>query len=972
MANSSLKNNQDEKLNPGDADYRRKVGDDSAYVASGLDQLESFANDPKNSSDDSSLKDKEESPRDGFYNPTATPGSKLAINKGSLSKRKKGPLALIITVLLGGGGIMGLLFGPSVGIIHMKETFMGDLNDQLAALDIRGNEVMKARLKGMTSAGCAVKIKCKFNSMSNRQIRKFERAGFKINAAEGSKVFGRTRVASITGPNGVTYNASNFRSAIRSDHSLRKAFNRAFNPAFVGFASKPFKNMLANKLKTNKSSKLNSTSKENLNKDIKTAAAGERAGLDADRFYVDEDGKEKYRSLEIEDGKEKVYEKGQKGYDDAKAKFDDLNSKLNGLDGKSAFKKVAAGAARGVGVLGAFDSACTVYNMSRAVTSAAKVIRSTQLAQYAMVFLNTADKIKAGTATPEEVAYLGEIISEPDLRERVVANVAEHSGDKYETIENPNYGKSGFDSEGYKLAAYGDIPNPTLDMTRFMLGAGFSGGLLAQVESAKRTVEGAGGGDACKVITHPITRVGGLIAGVALAIGSFGVGTAVSLGAAGAFALALPILEAHLADMLAGTIVDEDTRGVDAVNAAYVGTSVINSSAAQAHGLKPLTKDEIGDYMAVSNEVKSDYIAQQKWEARDNPFDINNQYSFLGSLARIAYPLKSTASNNIVAFIGTIPKLIYSPAISNTNSVKASSFNPDRFNQCQDENYDKLNIAADVFCNVRYGLTKTELALETDTVVDYMLSENYIHPDNGEPVDGEDYDKFLKNCANRTMGYGDSTEEDDNDGTECLKTDRQTSMFRVFTVDNMISDAMDDEEEAEEDTGSNESNVGDVPTGSSMAIAKIIKSNSNITDNTSQINQIVAGRKTSDGNEIINPKVLGVVAAVGENNKFTISSARRYSSLKVGAGNRSWHLTGHAIDLSGRMGINGVKIANYTAHSKVIEDFLVELAGTIDSKNCQIGVPNQNYVKRVKDRSKTNCYVFEDRGTSPHIHIGVK
>jgi len=979
---ATLLDNKERSRNAAEKNYDKKVA--NGYTSAGLDQLESFANDPKNHENIAEAEDAgNASSKNGFYNPDAggdsfkgEGGGIKAVISGGV--KKKGPMALIISLALG-GGIVGFT-GPAIGLVHFKEVLGSSFNDQLAAMDRRSDHVLRTRLKGMTNGVCTgVRIMCRFSSMNGRQIKRLEKAGFKITQGERN-IFGRRTVVGIETPDGQKFGkgeAGKFSKHVKSDFSTRRAFNRAYSAKFVGFADAKFKKVLS-KLKTNKASKLKSTTKEGMDSDLDSSTRGldvdlevetRPMNLDADGNYVDENGN--------------VHPPDSDEFKQAKAATDtDLktNIEAKASTGGSALKSIGKGALKSVSIIGYLDTACTIYNTGRAIAASAKIIRAMQLAQFAMVFLSTTDKIKAGEATPEEVEYMGNMLSEIDLEENVVDESLSsvNNEGEYSTIKNPFYGKNAYDSPGYKLAAYGDVSTLTSRSQQYMVGGGFAGSMGGLMDDVVGLLGGRGAvRNTCKTVQHPLTRISSLAVGLLVSAGSFGLGTVAMAGLSLSLSLAQPFIEAYLADLVAGKVVGSSTRGVEAGDAITVGSTVLMGQAAQARGMKPLTGDELEAYLDVSREVAAEYDAQGRYEAKDTPFDVMNQYSFLGSLARTYYPFISNKLSSIATFVSSIPRSVFSPIYQTANIVKASSFNPDRFNKCKDEGYEELGIAADIFCNVRYGLSNEELSLDTEEVVNYMIQNNYIDSETGEAVDGSDYASFLNNCVDRVDGLGETTVEGGDIGMGCMETSDQKSMFRVYTMDFSINDAMDEESENSTSSASGSysggsGGVGDasgLSNSSSSSIAKLIQDNPNVTDGTGQISQIVNGTRTD-----VSQKLLSVIATVGKNNTFKISSMKRTGI--VNGNTKSLHLLGQAVDLSGQAGINGVTITSYTSYSSVVESFIIEATRTalsVKTSFCEIGVPNNTYVSRVINALDTSgCTIFVDLGTGPHIHIGVR
>lgn len=99
--------------------------------------------------------------------------------------RKRSSLMTILLLLFGGGSMLTAFFSPSLAIVQkMKEVFTKGLNDQLRAVDERSSVLIRSKLKDVTKGSCgAVKIKCRYATMTEKQIKKYERnnSGLKFN-----------------------------------------------------------------------------------------------------------------------------------------------------------------------------------------------------------------------------------------------------------------------------------------------------------------------------------------------------------------------------------------------------------------------------------------------------------------------------------------------------------------------------------------------------------------------------------------------------------------------------------------------------------------------------------------------------------------------------------------------------------------------------------------------------------------------
>ena len=803
---------QDRRYNPGEQINQEKMN--SGFSGVSADSGEE-ADSPE------SVREKEENPETPNtipYEQTSTPGKRGPKQPLTLKGvfKKRGPMALIATILFGGGGLLSFMFTPALGLVNFKEVLMGDLNDQLSAYSLRSDAMLRTKIDQRTSGFCSnsIKIRCQFSTMSTKQVERFRQAGFVIEEGDVNKtLFGRERITRMTTPNGQEIrNPQDLRNLAR-DPAGRNLMLRAFNPAYMALSDAVANNTFR-KLGISKASWFDP--KKGAEESARAVTSGEansgRAVID-----VDEDGRQYITDPDSDatPPDNRIYadvdeDRFNQVVDEAERLNTEFDEKANELPGK-AVGGVLSGAIKGASIVGIADVACTTYNLARAVAAAAKTARALQLAQFSMLYLNTADSIRAGTATPEEVEYLGTKLAEVDTAQFIIDETQPYTGNattdaaafsSLEPTPNPTFGQSGYDAPGYKIPAYNEAPTLSARSLQYTVGGGLTGTFSGVTDSiaASLGVNGAEGiRNTCGVIQSWWVRGVGLAIGVVAALGTGGASVLISVGGSIAVSAALPFLEAALTDVLAGQVVNEDTDSLDAADATFAGTAVINGSVAQARGLSPLDEQGLEEYMAISNEVENEYIAAARFEAKDTPLDIINQYSFLGSFARSLYPSMSQAGSSVRGTLAAIPDVLTASVASIFPTASAMMpYNPDRFIKCSDPGYDELGIKADVFCNVRYGLSREELSLDTIGVLEYMLNGDHI--DSAGLPRSTEYKEFLQYCVNREDGWGETGEEGTPDmlykmtGKMCMEKNSQISNFRVFTLDKSIADAMDETE----------------------------------------------------------------------------------------------------------------------------------------------------------------------------------
>jgi len=811
-------NEADERLNPSSkaasglqqqeqAGYDREFGAMAANYGRNADGAQENANIAKTN-------DQEKNPSQWKNNTTSNgapnQNEKMSFKGFGKNLKKRGPLAAILGVLGLSGLGFSFILAPGIGLVHLKEIVSDDLNDQLGASSIRQNMMLKAKLKSIQADNsiCSgpVKIRCKYSTMSEKRALKFqeslEREGYKVTKEKTATggLTGRERVTGIEAPDGRPLNPQQLIDESINNPKLGSALRQFSNPKFATLYDK-VANGVFQKFKTSKAQKVKGDTDEERNKSITDATNGDGVKEGIKGNSVQEDDKGRY----IEDAdNNKVYEVDDANNPDKPfASLEKQNSTIGNVkppERGSAAGSLLKGGLKGASVTGAADTACTVYNTANAVAAAAKVTRSLQLAQYAMVFFVTADRIKDGSATDKEVETLGNKLTSIDTNQTIQNESSVLKNGKVgPPTANPFYGKNAFDSPGYAVAAYNDAPTLTSRSQQYMVGGGLSG----RLSSVSRSITDTIGSESrtairasCGKIQSWWARSAGLVAGVVSAVGSFGVVTALSIGASLALSFAMPFLQAQLADIVAGKVVDGDTAGVDSGDAIFAGSGALLGGMAAARGMKPANKSDMKEYIAATSEIKAQDIALDTYDAQSTPFDVTKQYSFLGSFVRKINPviLKSEASFTGALFnVPSILKMSASVFMPKVGAVV--EFNPDRFSKCNDPGYKELGIDADIFCNPRYAMASDELNKDPDQVLDYMLKDEHI--DNDGAPKSDEYKKWIKYCVDREAGWGEVTEEDNTkgaDGSICM-TDGdkgEYKFFRVFQMDNGLNDALDD------------------------------------------------------------------------------------------------------------------------------------------------------------------------------------
>lgn len=755
--------------------------------------------------------------------------------------KKKGPMGLIITLLLGGGGGFSLLFSPGMLIVDLKEKMNDKFNDQLAAMDVRSTALIKKKFGRTTSGLCGSKItiRCKYNTMSKRQFKKLEKAiiaeGGKINTDGKTLIKGRAKIESIEF-GGKTIRAADFANEVRTNPAFRSAMMKGYNPKLAGFADSLFgkiatklginkqKNIGANEGKDNASAEPGAeekTEEQKMKEELVDAASGEAAAeAKANAVKTEEecDGGDgctdgKRTVYKDEDGNTISQEEYDRRVSASSALTEELEARRSLSDvGKKATKATLKGALTSTALgLGAVDSACTGYTLIRTVGFAAKYLGMLQLLRYAHVFMNTADSIKAGDATPKQVEFVGNILTSQNV-----------------------IGQSATDSYGYKYAAYGDVMTmPRSDnieaesvgennnniqlseedkqkilvndeTTKYINGQLVSDNILSKVigligeSGATSEIDDfcgfvkSGWGQTILIGTAVVGAVVAFFSGGA----SLGWGAAAQVAVSVAISVAIAMLTPKLVDMAAGRLIDGNENGNQAGNAITSGMGGYNSQTSQGRGLPAQKPADAVAYAQLTKETIAQYDAVDRLNA--NPLDATNPHTFMGTFVSNLIPYASKISGSITTNISAISQFTTSSFASLLPNASAAD-EAAQYKVCEDRDYKELDLAVDPFCNIRYGLTSDVLAIDPDTVLDYMLEHDYVDEETGQPKESDnDYAEYIKNCMERSVSIGGFvSEEDTNKGEECIQNhhsgdeEKKYDMFRLFYIDQSIDEGME-------------------------------------------------------------------------------------------------------------------------------------------------------------------------------------
>ncbi len=622
---------------------------------------------------------------------------------------KKKTATITITTLLGGAGIASLIFsGPSLLLVQIKEVFTNYGSASSRAADSRYKEGLYYRLKNAgslekacASPGAVSSVRCKRGSFTEKNIEKLENKGFKVNS---KKVGDRHIVSTITDPDGVQMKGT--RSSVNAalaNPSFGSRMRSAINAKALVFNGGRFNSKVLTPLGLNKSGV---ETKGNTDEE-RVQSFNEATGA------ADEDTPEKTQTKFSEKYEEKIKGVG----------------------------KIGKGP---VAVAGAV---CSSYNMTRVTLTAVKLYNASRYAAFALLFLKAADQIKAnGSIDPATVALLGGVLT------------------SYAS-SGPTKGLTATDSQGYKTAAYGGEGKLKSFSQRFLLGGNEK---LVDLDNSIKGIQnkvgrntlkytcktiqndiigvgagaavcgaaGAGGAGAGSVVPVLGTAVGGLVSFA----GCLATGFAISLAAGKVigkiFSWALPKVVASLSD--ADLSLDK-VKGVAAGDGLAAGAGLLMEKGNMSRGMQPGTKSSVvGFNTAMADDTKkSEQIA--KYDAQSEPFNINNEYSFLGSLARksgfiTAKPFSLTTLSSVWKSASFTPS-------ASADSSMAISITEKDLDHCPDQNLKDIGVDCDATGGTQYVM---DAKITTEDNLNFMIG-TYVD-ESGSSIN-DSYQNWLDNCT---------------------------------------------------------------------------------------------------------------------------------------------------------------------------------------------------------------------------------
>lgn len=767
--------------------------------------------------------------------------------------KSKGAMFTAGIVAVGGSGLAGLISFMTVGLIpiHVQEIITEKRNSPASSMEMRTDKVFKAKVKGIN---CKTGFFCRLSKASDRNIKNLEKAGFKVEVKEGSNLFGKKTIISLTHKETgevINNNTKDLKRIMRTKPELRASIKQGFSGRFASFLDKiwdKIKNLFnLTKVRADNKGKdeqqLQEEANETANSQSKDTQKKPSSITETDTDEVDENGNKKKNKTDRS--------QADQGSELAEKEIKDLGKEQKGKKASSKFnsKGFSSKLNKALNGIGAAAVVCGLYTFGNIIYTALKSTKLQILIQFSLTFLSFASKIKAGHATPQEASMVGNSLmdiastggngydkdkdnNKEDKKESTLFRALKYLADSSTKKDSV----AATDSQGYKAMAYGDqIQSLNESAEPFSVGVikDFIGGFLNVIY---------GDGFIIPIINKPLSTilksfcaivtsvaVGLAVTAATIAatcIGTAGLGCVVTVIIKVLLSAALGIAAGKMASyflgdlidkwvgqaatVLVGDLVNKTTIGEDYGNAIMSGAGAVMAKNTLAGGGNILSTSEATEFAMENEKIIAEHAEDER--RFRSPFDPTTRHTFLGSIVSSIIPYNrqlATVGGFIPAIMSTAGRSINdiiptARAASESASIAANS------KVCTDTTITKTG-ATDIFCNVYTGINVELKDKNSDEVIKWLEDNNYLDSQKEADKDdfnayiannkkGEKFKKYIKWCYDRKVPIGMDADEDEpkyedgkwEKGRGCNTEEEDKKYFALFLTDVRINQGMED------------------------------------------------------------------------------------------------------------------------------------------------------------------------------------
>ena len=711
------------------------------------------------------------------YTGTGTPRNSTKKSPFRAALTKKGPLGLLITILTVGG--VSMVSVPSLLPIWASkglENFYGNVS---RAASPHYKAIQKFSIGNTDACKDASSIRCKMATVNDDTLERYSKQGFKVDA---DKVGDRHLIKSATFPDGTTVNnGEDFVAHTERSVSARSSAFGIFNPRSGPYVGTSFTQLL------------------------------NKFGLSKARITLTGDTREEQaRSFNREVGATE----GDEEEEERNTRRNQAETDIKGKAAKSADK-----------VKNLLGLACAAYDTARISLATVKFMNAVEYMAFGYFVLKLGDQIRTGDIDGTTLAIAAGLLTR-------VASSGDYKG------------KSAMDSPGMKSVLYGDRNNlqgaaqnillggnPALkkldDTLKFVKEQLGTTSTHAACKASDNFLVGAalttamcatGGGTAGSIIPGLGTAAGGLVSTGICTVGNLAVAIAGSVIMGAVLERVLPAVF----DYLKGKPITYDSSPQDVGNAITIGAGLLFASTGTGKGMKLGSKEEVDTFQAkVAYEADKEYTEVARYEAKDTPLDITNQYSFAGQFLN---QVTTDMGSNIVAstFTSVISTLSNAQSSLISSAANAADMpSPVKeytMGECQDAELAEQNIACNSVGQPLVVQSSAELNRDEAANLDYMIGNDYIKEDGTVNPD-KDYAKFIQYCTKQEgtiPGSSNLSIADDDYDWPTEKCNEDSEMISNFRTHTFRTDLKSDEDTAYKDQGGGTAPQEAAPEGSDI------------------------------------------------------------------------------------------------------------------------------------------------------------
>lgn len=438
---------------------------------------------------------------------------------------------------------------------------------------------------------------------------------------------------------------------------------------------------------------------------------------------------------------------------------------------------------------------CLSYMMAKGLVYVSRVAKVASVVSEFQKNMTTIAKIKAGEGTADEAGVLGERLTN--------------------SVKGSNQGKTATDSFGYKYAAYNDLPSASdstsQEFKTWQTGGNFLGVGLVDGWDANDTglfnLAGSGlvwlsgvivkmvditinyifNNDLAKLLLPGVIRtnlnatmfciivnnilgniladIGTIIADVGLDIASLGANLVIGIATTGVVVVALGTITTLITKWASSSLTklfsNQVARIVDSSEFGEMMTSGAGANLGElafAGGNQLLTKSQAIAFMDDMRETNLAYAEEDRVDR--SPLDTSSPNTFLGAIAYEILPRFASFGTSLWSIGSVFSGIVHDGLFAPLKSASAAADETAQFSYCDTSwdvlwssfSYSHVDVALDPYCNPIFGSPVGE-EKGLDEVIEYLSGMGQIDS-SGEIIPGSTFDKFKKQCTERTDPLG--------------------------------------------------------------------------------------------------------------------------------------------------------------------------------------------------------------------------